>query len=556
MSWPLILENARIRAQPEQLQQDCAAAIEKWLRGIAGTTGRSDAALAGWVLTKNDAGLRDRWARRLEDVVGEAVGPVWSRMNAAIEADNASDDLDKSAFRDFAFEGPALVASVLSSPHVRSDFADMARARMKESAHELTNEDEYPPDTYGDDIELMPCWEWLGGYVASPRWEKDRKGWVVVARIEGGVSDRGDGVFEKPPPFYIHRPAEPAQYLMVFAASLWESEWRAVARRAYELSTRENALTVRTVEGVVGLLSSATIAHDNGETLALIDPDGERRGEIDLLSLQDLLQRSNSGGGVVTPEVVRATAEELIRARHTVAGVHAFTHAVQTVTTLVRGGHPLTSSWPKWKEWAEAVSDHAEVRLTPDLRRALYSVAWFGNLAQMRLFDGRFQRGFWTLSAPDPFQRGRRRRGESQVVDFSYSPVLSPEWACRENPGDRSRGVRLLYIPPRLPVGSRINPNQKAQAQLFTLLLLSRIAKHTDSRRVADGAVLTPDDLSQLARLAGLNLAYIDRQIDAMQDAGLIEQVTPTRFSLAGDKARQLAAYRKKPPRRRSRKGR
>lgn len=225
MMWPSILENARLRSA-HGLQRDCTAALEKWLNSTAKNTARSDAELARWVLTENAASLRERWIRRLEEVVGEVVGPIWTRMNTAIDADGASGDLDTSAFRDLAFEGAELVASVLSSPHVRSDFADMARDSMARRAHELTNEDDYPPDSYGDDIELMPYWEWLGGYLAFPHWEKDRDGCITVTRIEGGQYDRGDGLTEKARPYYIHRPAGPASYLMVFAASLWESEWR------------------------------------------------------------------------------------------------------------------------------------------------------------------------------------------------------------------------------------------------------------------------------------------------------------------------------------------
>ena len=170
-------------------------------------------------------------------------------------------------------------------------------------------------------------------------------------------------------------------------------------------------------------------------------------------------------------------------------------------------------------------------------------MAWFGNTAQIELFDGRTQRGLWLLRAPDPFKRGRPRKGESRVVDFTYSDVLSPSWSLKENDTDSNRGVRLMWLPPRLPVARGISSNEKAAAQLYALLLLAHVASGTKPRNVRDGAAVTLEQREGLATLAGLSLTYEARQLSALLDAGVVARVVEGRLALAGDDAVKLASY-------------
>jgi len=333
----------------------------------------------------------------------------------------------------------------------------------------------------------------------------------------------------------------PVVLLGVLAERLWARRWREEARKLRERRDKEPALTVRTVRSMVGLMSPATVAEERDGEIVLVDPAGERHGLIDLSDLRDLM--TGTKGGAVEPRVVRATAHELVRARRTVAGVHTFMHGIHTVTELVRAGADLRATWPSWHEWAGEVAGYAEISLTPDLRKDLYRMAWFGNTAQLDLFDGRTQRGLWLLRAPDPFKRGRPRKGDSRVVHFTYSDVLSPAWAACENPGDSNRGVRLMWLPPRLPVARGIASDEKAAAQLFALLVLAQVASGTKPRQVNDGAPLPAEDRERLATAAGLSLAYEPRQLAALVDAGVIARVVEDRYALAGEEAVKLAGY-------------
>jgi hypothetical protein len=228
MLWPFLLTNARLRAQPKRLERDCAAAITLWLTRIADTAGRDDAGVARWVLTENGAGLRERWTRRLEEVVGEAVGPVWSGMDAAEDADLAAADGDGvvlEAFERFAFRAEELVDAVLDSPAVSPTYAHQGRQSIAELAEKVAEDADADELCLPGELSIMPLWEWLGGYLAPPMAEPPGPRWERVAPVH-----QPDGT--RAPDLWIHRPTEPAKYLMVFAASLWDSEWKAEARHA------------------------------------------------------------------------------------------------------------------------------------------------------------------------------------------------------------------------------------------------------------------------------------------------------------------------------------
>ncbi len=170
MRFVALLDNARTRARSSQLDFDCRASTMKWLHAIAKATDREDHQLASWVLTDDGAALRERWIRRLRDVIDTATGPVWTHINAM-----AKEEANVDALRAFALEGRRLVEDVLKSPAMLPRY----RERAWESIAEL--EDTPSPHLdlatmtrwYGgpfdvDELEVLPMWRWLGAYLSPP----------------------------------------------------------------------------------------------------------------------------------------------------------------------------------------------------------------------------------------------------------------------------------------------------------------------------------------------------------------------------------------------------
>ena len=201
----------------------------------------------------------------------------------------------------------------------------------------------------------------------------------------------------------------------------------------------------------------------------------------------------------------------------------------------------MRAEWETWTAWVEEVADSYDVKPTPELRRLLCNVAWFGNAVQVPLFDGRTQRGLWTLTAPDPFKRGRPDPRAGRAVSFGYAPIFAPSWAAAENPKHSNRGVRLMAIPDRLPVGVP-NPAIRGAVYLFTLDVLAEVTMAPMPAR----GVLLDQRSPEMARSVGLSDDSAARQLRAMLNDSpasgpLLELVGGNRYRIADEDARHLS---------------
>ena len=337
----------------------------------------------------------------------------------------------------------------------------------------------------------------------------------------------------------------PSPLVAWLADELWAREVLPRLKREHQRAAIVPALTVRTMGLAVLALSPATVERVNGGRRELVGPNGR---PVAFLEDDDVARALVAFRGAVPVETARAVADELMQARQQLASLMGFIHAAFAATELARMGAGNSAQWDTWADWAEAVGDLWGVQATSSLRGDLYRVAWWGNLAQLQLFDGRTQRGLWTLTAPDPFKRGRPIVGASRAVVFSYAPLLSPGWAAQENPGPlidgrpTNRGVRLLALPDpaELPTGTR-NPSVRGRLHVYTLSLMATLADAGDPEL---GSAWTAAAAERLRQRAGLAHDVAEAQVRALKDAGLIEEAPGDRLRLASPDARRLATPR------------
>ena len=337
----------------------------------------------------------------------------------------------------------------------------------------------------------------------------------------------------------------PSPLVAWLADELWAREVLPRLKREHQRAAIVPALTVRTMGLAVLALSPATVERVNGGRRELVGPNGR---PVAFLEDDDVARALVAFRGAVPVETARAVADELMQARQQLASLMGFIHAAFEATELARQGAGSTARWDTWPRWAEDVGDLWGVRATPSLRGDLYRVAWWGNLAQLHLFDGRTQRGLWTLTAPDPFKRGRPTIGASRAVVLNYAPVLFPEWAAMENPGPlvdgrpTNRGVRLLALPnpAELPTGTR-DPSVKGRLFLYSFDLLAALAAAGDPEL---GSAWTRADAERQRQRVGLAHDVAEAQVRALKDAGLIEEAPGDRLRLASPDARRLATPR------------
>ena len=329
------------------------------------------------------------------------------------------------------------------------------------------------------------------------------------------------------------------RWLRLLARSRWLAEWQDLFRRSKYIP----AVTTNVARVNLRLLSPTTAERQTESGIELVTREGKVAGRLEL---DDLTRAFHAGGSVVPADEARRAAGALVKARSTTAAVFAFLHAIRTVTDLARhGDDTLRARWDSWPRWVEEVAAGYEVKPTQDLRRLLCQVAWFGNAIQVPLFDGRTQRGLWTLTAPDPFKRGRPDPLASREVAFSYAPIFAPGWASQENAKDHNRGVRLMAIPDRLPVGVS-NPAIRGALYLFTLDVLAEVTMAPDP----EVGVRLDGRTSALADGVELTTEAADRQLRVMLDgtsggvSPLLELVSGKRYRLFGKDARKLSAPR------------
>ena len=526
----------------EQRAALCFLAVRETLTTQAA---EPDGELARWVFDER-SDLHGRWAYEMSSIVGAMLAPALDRTRHAAELVAEASKVVQDWVWEHANKAETDGEAVLSGTDIPC-WGEIEAAYS--TAAEL------------DDDGLPRA---LSDVLTHELWPDGESEKVRQARIDAGTNSTPErGVPTLSPeggawrwlgaPYIFDGSSTLPSLFILLSWHLWDLRWRDEAWKSRKRSQMVASLTARTIQSTVGLMSPATIVEKREDQMVFVSPDGERHGAIDFDDVRNLL--TGTTGGAVEPRVVQATARELVRARRSIAGIHTFMHGVHTVTELVKRGADLRQSWPRWVEWAQTVADYAEIKLTPSLKKDLYLAAWFGNTAQIDLFDGRTQRGLWTLRAPDPFKRGRRKKSQSEVVTITYDDILSPGWATRENQSDRNRGVKLVWLPHRLPVAQSIGSHEKAPAQLYALLMLAHIASKTKASRVAYGADLPMEERERMAKLAGLSLACEQRQLFAMVDAGLLSNVSNDRFALAGEDAIRLASYKNHRSIRRSRKG-
>jgi len=490
MLWPFLLSNARLRSLPLHQRHDCTLTLESWLRATADTTGRSDAALARWVLTENGAGLRERWTRRLEEVVGEVVGPIWSKMDAAEEEDIAAaggDGVVLEAFERFAFQAEELVGAVLDSPAVLPAYADRARESIARRAEELAEDADAGEQCLPAELAIMPLWEWLGGYLAPPLAEPPGPGWGRVARIEGG--HRPDGT--RAPDLWIHRPTEPAKYLMVFAASLWESEWRDEAEAFYR---RRVPAMPRAV-----VATFADVAR--GE---MVTSDREA-GVFVLQSAYQPRQTSFSFYPVtIAPEAIvalpallnRAGPRRLLRelSRRSWRQFQAQADAAHIITFL--GG---------WQALADELKTHpGDMKHVREVAKLLSGCSWTLPSIGAEGF------GLWNFS----YKRGSRS-GPGRIR-FELADILTPGGVARltgNSPTQRA-ARHLIPVPMQDPVTVG-RPNEAGSELILQDLVLMRFRSHAEDYLRHDGVHLP---WIELANRAGLASSAVPRIVDAWCD--------------------------------------
>lgn len=344
------------------------------------------------------------------------------------------------------------------------------------------------------------------------------------------------------------------RWLRALVADLWPGKWKDEAARVHGRASKTFALTTRTVEAVVAVLSPASRAEEHEHRIAVVDTGRAERGRMDEAAL-DGLRRLLEGrsGPVVDAGMVRRYAIQLIEAMQSYSGLAVFWHAGTVALDRYRRGEEARGEWDNWADYAGDVAAFAGVKLDPDRRRAICDTAWAGNLMQLKLWDGRWQRGLWTLRAPDPGKRGAPRRGENRSLTFQYADLLLPSWSAIENKDDRNRGTVLLGLPDRLPTVHVADPAQKAAALHFTLLMLADVCTGTRADAVAAGADITQAHLARRAELTGLRMDNARAQLRGMLEDGLLLDVGVDRYALGDERARALRAHeRPRPPRRRN----
>jgi hypothetical protein len=501
---------------------------------LAILVGRSETDdLARWALNHDDAAvLRERWARDLATEAKNATEPIWKNLqgdhvdiDTLWEIFSATDDNGRSW----------AVSTVLASP-VLTDEIRAAVWKLIEDETTSRKADESLRISI-ENLITVP-WEWLGGWNDNPI-EDDGSpipdGFEVVARFDN---------------MHVLRPSEPPRYLRAFARALWDGRWRNEAAERFRRTSRTLALTTRTTSVAVAILSPATTVQRREGEINLVS-EGRTVGLVrddDLLAMLTTWQ-----GPLVDTGIARASASRIVENGRTAAGIAGFFHALKTVTALYREDKDLRAEWPSWLAWAEEVADHAEQRLDPHLRSLLYDFAWYGNSVQLRLWDDRWARGLWTLTAPDPYKRGRPPAGSSRGVAFRYADILDPGWARRENPTDRGRGVHLLALPERLTSYVR-DPSQKGPAQLYSLLILAEVCDQSKHDQVDDGATISPIIRRMLTEKAGLHRDQEPIQLRGLLDNGLLVEVGPDRFALGMSEAKKMRAYVRPQPRRNTKK--
>ena len=362
------------------------------------------------------------------------------------------------------------------------------------------------------------------------------------AAVRGKAAERAVRVGSGPLPgtlwiLWIDPDAAPEaapRWLDMLARALWVGPkgWRAALAKPPKLP----GFTVRTGRALVDILSPAAVVHRGPVATEIVSLAGRLAGQIEHGDVRRMMPPT------INAEDVRRMTSEIVKARAATAAVYALVQAVYTVTDLEnQGDTSLRASWESWPEWVAAVSSTFGVDPTDELAGALKRAAWFGNAVQVPLFDGRIQRGLWTLTAPDPFKRGAPRAGDSRVVTFGYAPIFSHKWASQENPDDRGRGVRLVIIPRTFPIGVA-DRTVRAPMMLFTLDVLAEAAMCPNPHL---GMVLSEQRRAELARGVGLPDAYAPRQLSAMVEAGILEGVGPDRYRLGSKDARTKASPRR-----------
>jgi hypothetical protein len=564
-------------------------------------------------------GLRDRWARELVAAAAEATAPVWAEVDAynarwfirearrydewaetgapwddpglrlhperlAKWRARADDDRSSASMAAAAAvlagytrtmpgapdldalddeEGPETiygvvnengrlwaVSVVLSSPVLTPETRADVWAKLDAETARREGDEARVAEVEASPNEWAPCflssapWEWLGGTYDQPEPDEGPvpDGFEAVARWREGASW-----------WRVIRPAGPPRYLRAFTRDLWRARWHGEAVDGRKLAGRVLALTTRTAALVAAVLSPATVVQHHDDRIELVGTDGRTVGRMEHEHVSAML--TSWRGPVVDASMVRANADRLVENARTAAGVAGIWHGLHTATSRARRGLDLRAEWSSWSSWADEVAALAELKLDPNLRRLLCDFAWYGNTIQLRLFDGRWGKGLWSLVAPDPHKRGRPAAGEARAVEFFYNGVLDPGWARRENPTDRNRGVHLLGLPDRLPVHVA-DRAAKARAQVYTLFLLVEVCERSDHEHVADGAEVSAADRLALAARSGLHHDHEPVQLRGLLDDGLLVEVRGgrNRYALGDEKARALRSHiRPTPPHQRGR---
>ena len=331
------------------------------------------------------------------------------------------------------------------------------------------------------------------------------------------------------------------RFLELIAYWLWEQSWQEKAKKAERRSHYVSALTVEAAEQAIALFNGATHVTQHDDQWSFQAPGTKSpQGLMTQPDIASLLQ--DVYGAAQRVDVVERVAANLIRSRQSIAGVYTFLHSIRTVTNLARDGQTnYRASWDSWKEWASEVANLAGLKPTNSLRAQLIDVAWFGNVIQLPLLDGRTQRGLWTLRAPDPKRRGRRSKTSSQVVTFNYDDILCPVWARLENPTDGNRGVQLMHLPERMPLIE--STKFKSNAAIYGLLLLVEVNRLTTSSAVEDGVELTKQDRLLIADRAKLPHSLEQEQLDRLKDEGWLEEAGTNRLAIATKEGKSLAAH-------------
>ncbi len=524
MLWPYLVTNARLRAQPTQLHHGASDAVVRALE-IAGKPGKPDAELAQWVLSENGGGLRDRWTRRLEEAVGEVVGPIWEAMDAA-EADDIAaagcDGVVIDSFERLAFRVEELVGEVLDSPVLLPAFAALVRTSIAKRTEELSDGTElYQRSTHLDlpiwglgytsqwatrlkghqpgfapglhsadrsrEMTIVALWEWLGGYLDALQTESPGPGWERVARIEGG--HRPDG--SKAPDLWIHRPTGPARYLVTFAGSLWESEWRDEAEAFYR---RRVPAMPRAV-----VATFADVAR--GEMV----PSDREAGVFVLQSAYQPRQTSFSFYPVtIAPEAIvalpallnRAGPRRLLRelSRRSWRQFQAQADAAHIITFL--GG---------WQALADELKTHpGDMKHVREVAKLLSGCSWTLPSIGAEGF------GLWNFS----YKRGSRS-GPGRIR-FELADILTPGGVARltgNSPTQRA-ARHLIPVPMQDPVTVG-RPNEAGSELILQDLVLMRFRSHAEDYLRHDGVHLP---WIELANRAGLASSAVPRIVDAWCD--------------------------------------